>query len=565
MGRLFGGRLGSGAALLAILVTHALLLALLPRPAAAMVSDTTLGRLSALSDRIFVGRVERVFVVPLPSPTTDGPCVSRPCRVAEIRPLRWVKGTSGGRNVFVLAEGTWTCDTSHAVPGEDALFFLEEHPADPAVPTPWLGPGGLCERVTGVSAIDRIAWSGHGRMPLRDVLGRTHAELEADVIRLPPGIETYPGEDPRFDDFVRTVPLEEILAAVEARLAPGSPPRDPLHARVEALVRLIDREEGEGRDAEDAADALAGLGEPALAILRALLADPASPLREAAGLALVLTGAEGWRALRADLASASPAARRAAAFAAFAGWLFLPEEAEAVLLGAAADADPEVRWPALRALARHESNAALPGLAAALEGADPDPRWHAAEALSDYMFPEWDYDDEPGMPEFRARAERALLAMAREESPRLRRAAFRALALVGGEASLPAIEAALRDGDPIVRINATHALGRIHTAEAAALGAALLGHEDPWLRRTAAVVLADAEAVAAVPALAAALADADRLVREAAADALRRIGPPAAAALPALEAALDRARERAPDSIEEWAIRFAIEAIRPPR
>jgi HEAT repeat protein len=72
---------------------------------------------------------------------------------------------------------------------------------------------------------------------------------------------------------------------------------------------------------------------------------------------------------------------------------------------------------------------------------------------------------------------------------RLRRAAFRALALVGGEASLPAIERALRDEDPVVRINAIHGLARIPTEKATALGTALLASEDPWTRRTAAVAL----------------------------------------------------------------------------
>ncbi|MCU0725653.1 MAG: HEAT repeat domain-containing protein [Planctomycetes bacterium] len=471
------------------LAAVAFLLVLLPRAAPAMVAYTTLEHLAATSDRILVGRVEQVFQAPLGVRDAEGPESSRPCRVAEVRPIRWIKGGTGPESVFVLAEGTWTCDTSTAVPGESALLFLEAVAADRSAPTPWLGLDSIFEGLTGVSAVSRIGWSGYGRMPCLTFLGRPCVEIDTEVVRPPPGVETYPGEDPRFDVFARTMPLDDLLSAIAIRLAAIPPSVDPFRRRVEDLVGRIDAEEGDGREAEAAAEALAELGEPALAVLRSLLRDPTSPLRDGAALALLGIGDAGWRVLSADLEAPDPAARRAAAHAVRVGWLFLPEEAEGFLLERIAGAEHEVRWQILRALAMRSSDAALPSIAEALEAEDPDLAWHAAEALSCYWMPNWDWDDEPGMPEFRARAERALLALARRESVRLRRAAFRGLALVGGEASLPAIERALRDEDPVVRINAIHGLARIPTEEAAALAVALLASEDPWTRRTAAVAL----------------------------------------------------------------------------
>jgi hypothetical protein len=258
------------------LAAVAFLLVLLPRPAPAMVAYTTLEHLAVRANRILVGRVERVFRVPLDVCDAGGPLSSRPRRVAKVRPVQWIKGGPGPECVFVLAEGTWTCDTSTAVPGETALFFLEAVAADRSAPTPWLGLDSFFEGLTGVSAVSRIDWSGHGRMPCLTFLGRPCVEIDTEVIRPPPGIETYPGENPRFDGFSRTVPLDDLLAAIAVRLAAIPPSADPLRSRVEDLVGRIDAEEGEGSEAEAAAEALAEQGEPALAVLRSLLRNPAS-------------------------------------------------------------------------------------------------------------------------------------------------------------------------------------------------------------------------------------------------------------------------------------------------
>jgi HEAT repeat protein len=160
-------------------------------------------------------------------------------------------------------------------------------------------------------------------------------------------------------------------------------------------------------------------------------------------------------------------------------------------------------------------------------------------------------------------------AMLREDkSPERRRAALLAVELIGPQRSprvLPAILSALRD-DPDERIReaAAAALGRLGErlyARAAEgeqvrfagprndLIAALRTDKSGRVREAAALALgkvAAADAAPAVPALAAALRDAHPGARAAAADTLRRLGPEAKEAVPALQEALaDRAGDKA--------------------
>jgi len=88
-----------------------------------------------------------------------------------------------------------------------------------------------------------------------------------------------------------------------------------------------------------------------------------------------------------------------------------------------------------------------------------------------------------------------------------------------------------------VRVGAVRALGRL--GEAKRLIAALAS-KDAWVRRVAAYTLGLAKIAAGVGPLAKALGDPDELVVRFAIDALGEIGPAAAAAVPALEAVLER-------------------------
>ena len=82
---------------------------------------------------------------------------------------------------------------------------------------------------------------------------------------------------------------------------------------------------------------------------------------------------------------------------------------------------------------------------------------------------------------------------------------------------------------------------------------------DVEMRRRAVRYLGRFQSPAAAPVLAQSLADSDSQVRRAAANALRKMAGDAAAALPALQAALARSR----DPVERQALESAISAIRP--
>ena len=78
-----------------------------------------------------------------------------------------------------------------------------------------------------------------------------------------------------------------------------------------------------------------------------------------------------------------------------------------------------------------------------------------------------------------------------DPDPTVRRIAATALGNIGGEAVVPAFEAALADADVEVRIQAMRGLHVINgEAAAAALGELALGDADPGLRRQAVHLLA---------------------------------------------------------------------------
>ena len=130
---------------------------------------------------------------------------------------------------------------------------------------------------------------------------------------------------------------------------------------------------------------------------------------------------------------------------------------------------------------------------------------------------------------------------------RIRSASAAALGRIGSAAlkAIPALIAALGDADEGVRRNSATALGQIGSAAVPALIAALRSaHEG--VRRASATALGQIgpAAVEAIPALIAALGDVDEAVRRASATALGQIGPAAAEAIPALTIAVKDADER---------------------
>jgi HEAT repeat protein len=177
--------------------------------------------------------------------------------------------------------------------------------------------------------------------------------------------------------------------------------------------------------------------------------------------------------------------------------------AEPVLIAALRDQSEDVRWGAADTLGKIIGPAAVPALIAALRDQNEDVRCGAADALEKIGL----LASVDAVP--------ALIAALYDESPGVRGSAAYALANLGA-AVVSTLIAALRDESPHVRYDVAYALGNLGPA-----------------------------ASDAVPALIVALSDVSHIddlyqVRQAAADALERIGPPAAcAAVPALIAALD--------------------------
>jgi HEAT repeat protein len=150
----------------------------------------------------------------------------------------------------------------------------------------------------------------------------------------------------------------------------------------------------------------------------------------------------------------------------------------------------------------------------------------------------------------------------REENKNSRIMVVNTLAKMG-QATVPALIAALKDQDGWVRHEAASALGQIGKTAVPALIAALKD-KDGWVRYEAASALGQIgkEAKDAVPALIVALKDRDSWVRSEAASALGQIGQEAKEAVPQLtvavkndecseirEAAIESLKQIAPDEV----------------
>ena len=151
------------------------------RPTEAMVGLVSLEKLIATSDAIVVAQVVRVSGPPRHSGRE---------RIATAQVLRSFKSPLDGSFRF-LASPTWTCDLSDAVDGEVVLLFLNRRDASSFA----------------------IAHSGHGRMPLRRVAGKTYVTLFTNTVRLPPDAPTIPGPDPAVS-LVVSVELPYVRALV---------------------------------------------------------------------------------------------------------------------------------------------------------------------------------------------------------------------------------------------------------------------------------------------------------------------------------------------------------------
>lgn len=141
-------------------------LSLLSSASWAEVGSTTIDRLASASTYIVLGRVVKIHNL-------------QGIHIAEILVQTVFKGAQS-TTLFVLATGTWTCDSSHASAGETALWFLDEAEVSTLLSSrekhrlQSIRPDvdniehfrELLKRLVGAAKLYRISWSGYGRMPV---------------------------------------------------------------------------------------------------------------------------------------------------------------------------------------------------------------------------------------------------------------------------------------------------------------------------------------------------------------------------------------------------------------
>jgi hypothetical protein len=161
----------------------------LPGVVLAEVAEIPLKRLVAQSDMIVVARVTKVEDGRADVKTEDDRFFPR-VKVATAEVIETWKGTPL-REVRYVASPLWTCDISDAEMGERVVLFLRSRKGSP---------------------IMMIAHSGRGRMPLREVEGKTYATCW-DEVALPKGTTTIPGSEPKYS-FIRSVELTTLKELV---------------------------------------------------------------------------------------------------------------------------------------------------------------------------------------------------------------------------------------------------------------------------------------------------------------------------------------------------------------
>lgn len=174
---------------------------------AVSVGDIALADLVRYSDRIVIGRVEHVVPVERGEPPTR---IARfgfdkipSVHIAEVSVVRTLKGEPEQGSVLYLADSTWICDITGAVPGEELVLFLQENTLlDQEGATFHANLG----RRFGQRRVHEVLWSGRGRMPLWNKDGRDLAVLW-DQVQVPDDLELLPGPDPEYE-FIQAVPVD---------------------------------------------------------------------------------------------------------------------------------------------------------------------------------------------------------------------------------------------------------------------------------------------------------------------------------------------------------------------
>ena len=148
-----------------------------------------------LSDLVVVGQVIDVRTISYGA---------RALPIAELRVDRVLKGPAETTRALFVAAGTWTCDITEAARGEAGLYFLHREEEDQSGKL-----GKAVQEAFGSRELLRVQWSGRGRMPLREVDGRSFATYWTEV-EMPADLENIPGPETRYESFIRSAPLDEL-------------------------------------------------------------------------------------------------------------------------------------------------------------------------------------------------------------------------------------------------------------------------------------------------------------------------------------------------------------------
>ncbi len=185
--------------------------------------------------------------------------------------------------------------------------------------------------------------------------------------------------------------------------------------------------------------------------------------------------------------------------------------AAAALAKALADEDVKARYPAAYALDGARGASLLPAWLAAARDADPRVRYYAVRALGHFK------DD--------ARAKAAVRRALKDASPLVRGAAAGAAARMGDAGGIEGLAALMTPGvDADTRFKAAFALWKLRDPRAAPALARGMNDPDPRVRHHCAWALGDLKAVSAVPALVDALQNSsDNTLKYYAANSLKQI------------------------------------------
>src|SRR5262249_39505911 len=138
------------------------------------------------SDRIVLAKVSAIEDGPADIRTENDRFFPR-VKVAKAQVIETWKGTPF-REIRYVASPLWTCDIADAESGERVVLFLKSRKGSP---------------------IMMIAHLGRGRMPLREVEGKSYATIWSEDVRLPRGTVTIPGPEPRYP-FIRSIELSKL-------------------------------------------------------------------------------------------------------------------------------------------------------------------------------------------------------------------------------------------------------------------------------------------------------------------------------------------------------------------